>query len=88
MKSIARFGSLFLILLLCMPAQAQFLKKLKKKVEQRVEQTVTEKIANKAAQEAGKTLDNLMEGNLGGNSPFPMGMEQVDMAEIPDSYDF
>lgn len=76
------------MLLLCMPAQAQFLKKLKKKVEQRVEQTVTDKIANKAAEEAGKTLDNLMEGNLGGNSPFPMGVEQVDMAEIPDSYDF
>ena len=72
---------------MCLPAQAQFLKKLKKKVEQRVEQTVTDKIANKAANEAGKTLDNLMEGKMG-NSPFPMGKDQVSLEEIPDSYDF
>lgn len=83
-----RSFSLLVLLLLCNSVQAQFLKNLKKKVEQRVEQTVTDKIAEKAAQEAGKTLDNLMEGQMGKNSPFPMGTEQVSMDEVPGSYDF
>jgi hypothetical protein len=88
MKPLARLGSALILLFICFPVHGQFLKNLKKKVEQRVEQTVTEKIADKAAKEAGKTLDNLMEGNMGGNSPFPVGTEQVSMDEIPDSYDF
>ena len=88
MKTLTRWAGVWALLLIGVPVQGQFLKKLKKKVEQRVEQTVTEKIADKAAREAGKTLDNLMEGNLGGNSPFPVGTEQVSMDEIPDSYDF
>ena len=88
MRPITRLGGFLILFILCLPAQAQFLKNLKKKVEQRVEQTVTDKIADKAAKEAGKTLEDLMAGKMGGNSPFPVGTEQVSMDEIPDSYDF
>ena len=88
MKDIKRFGMLLLFVFVIPPAQGQFLKKLKEKVEQRVEQTVTEKIANKAAREAGKTLDNLMEGKMGQNSPFPMGGEMGSIEDVPDTYDF
>jgi hypothetical protein len=77
-----------LLLVIGIPMQGQFLKKLKKRVEQRVEQTVTEKIADKAAQEAGKMMDKMIEGQLGDNSPFPVGTEQVSLDEVPASYDF
>ena len=64
---------------------AQFLKKLKEKVERKVENTVTENISNKAAKEADKTLNNMWESNLG--SSMQLG-NQVDYANIPDSYKF
>ena len=88
MKALKPFSVLLIALLVSNSGEAQFLKNLKKKVEQRVEQTVTDKIADKAAMEAGKTMDKMIEGQLGGNSPFPMGMEQVSMDEVPESYDF
>lgn len=70
-----------------MPSQAQFLKKLKKNVENRVEQVVVNKVADKAAMEADKSMENLMNLDFK-NSGFAMGFEQVDPAEIPESYDF
>ncbi len=70
-----------------MPAQAQFLKKLKKNVENRVEQVVVNKVADKAATETDKSMENLMNASFK-NSGFAMGFEQVDPAEIPTSYDF
>jgi hypothetical protein len=72
---------------IAMPSQAQFLKKLKKNVENRVEQVVVNKAADKAAVEADKSMENLMNLDFK-NSGFAMGFEQVDPAEIPESYDF
>ena len=87
-KLLKPVAALLMLAFIGSPAQAQFLKNLKKTVERRVEQTVTDKMAKQAAAEAGKTKDQIMEGQLGGNSPFPIGMEQVSLEEVPDSYDF
>ncbi|HSI70909.1 MAG TPA: DUF4412 domain-containing protein [Gillisia sp.] len=76
-----------LIAFAAMPLQAQFLKKLKQNVENRVEQVVINKTADKAAAETDKSMENLMNLDFK-NSGFAMGFEQVDPAEIPDSYDF
>lgn len=88
MREVYKFWILAFLLIAVSPVHGQFLKNLKKKVERRVEQTVTDKIANKAAQEAGKKLDNLMEGKIGGGSPLPIGTEQGDIGDVPESYDF
>lgn len=55
------------------PAQTQILKNLKKKVEYPVEQ----KESDKAASEAGYN-----------KSGFPMGTMPVDLAEVPETYEF
>lgn len=70
-----------------MPLHAQFLKKLKKKVENRVENTIINKTADKAASETEKSMENLMNMQLKNNG-FPKGMEQVQVADIPEVYDF
>ncbi|MCF4100400.1 DUF4412 domain-containing protein [Gillisia sp. M10.2A] len=65
------------------PSHAQILKKLKKKVQTQVERTVVDK----AAEETDKSLDKIMHVQLE-KSGFPIGMEQVDLSEVPQTYEF
>lgn len=81
-----------LILLLCFSAaiptaEAQFLKNLKKKVQQKVENTVTENVSDKAAAETEKSLNNMWDISPE-QMALSMGVERIDPALIPDSYDF
>lgn len=76
-----------LAFLFSIPVQGQFLKKLQQKVEQRVEDVVTTKVADKAASEASKSMDHLLNFQLK-EYGILSGFEQVDPAEIPDSYSF
>ncbi|WP_168191339.1 MULTISPECIES: DUF4412 domain-containing protein [Antarcticibacterium] len=76
-----------LVAFCALPLQAQFLKKLQKKVEQRVENTVTNKVADKAAAEAGKSMDNMLNFDFG-KTGFAPGFEMVDVAEVPEVYEF
>ena len=72
--------------ILQMPAQAQFLKKLKKKVQETVENTVTDNVADKAASETEKSMNSIWESNMDdmGN----LSISQASYEEIPDNYHF
>lgn len=85
MKNVVLTG--ILIAFCAFPMQSQFLKNLQKKVEKRVENTITNKVADKAAAEAGKSVDNLLNFDFG-ETGFAPGFEMVDIAEVPDVYDF
>jgi len=81
MKKLILTGVLMAFFLI--PAQAQVLRNLKKKVEHRAEQKATDK----AASEAGKSAEKAMEPHYN-NRAFPMGIAQVDLSEVPESYEF
>lgn len=65
--------------------QAQFFKKLKQKVEKKVENAVSESISDKAEKETQQAMDKMLEANL---SNMSMGMGSVDLAKVPEKYEF
>jgi hypothetical protein len=67
-----------LISFAAMPVHAQIFKKIKQKVEDRLEK----KEADKTADEAGESSDTFNSSGLAA------GFNQVDAADIPESYDF
>ncbi len=85
MKKILFSG--ILILLFTFPMEAQILKKLKKGIEKSVENTIVNKVSDKAASETEKSMDKMLDFQLD-KSGFPMGLEQADLSEVPEVYDF
>lgn len=78
MKNLIYLG-LGLFLLTTTTAEAQIFKKLKKQIEKKAVDTETKEDPDKTHNMRSK------QPNI---SNFPMGMDMVDPAEIPDSYDF